>query len=174
MVTADESALHGRQSHRLVPANQLGLQVAGRERNKHGGHESDDGPRAQIHSRLHRMEAAQGVECAYGGYHKRARYEGCHLIVGELDPGPGIEQVGAEAVNTQRAIRFKEIAHGMLHEGVCHQNEVAGEPASQRDRQRSQEVIARTQSLFAPDERTDKGGFRERTRTCPPSPTSAR
>ena len=49
----------------------------------------------------------------------------------------------------------------MLHEGVRHQNEVAGEPASQRDRQRGQEVIARTQSLFAPDERSDKGAFQK-------------
>ena len=49
----------------------------------------------------------------------------------------------------------------MLHESVGHDNEVAGKPASQRDRQRGQEVIARTQSLFAPDERADKGAFQK-------------
>ena len=107
------------------------------------------------------MESAQGVECADGGHHERARDERRHLIVGELDPCPRIEQVGAETVNAQRAVRFDAITHRMLHEGVCHQNEVAGEPASQRDRQRGQEVIARTQSLFAPDERADKGAFQK-------------
>jgi hypothetical protein len=35
--TTVESALHGGQSHLLVPANHLGLQVAGGERNKDGG-----------------------------------------------------------------------------------------------------------------------------------------
>ena len=91
--TADESALHGRQSHRLVIANHLGLLVAGRERHKNGGNQPDDGSSAQIHSRLLRMESAQGVECAHGRHHERARYERRHLIVGELDPCPWIEQV---------------------------------------------------------------------------------
>ncbi len=49
----------------------------------------------------------------------------------------------------------------MLHESVCHDNEVAGNPASQRDRQCGQEVIARTQSSFAPDQRADKGAFQK-------------
>ena len=118
-------------------------------------------PAAQIQLRLHRMKSAQGVKCADGGHHERARYERRHLIVSELDPCPSIEQVGAEAVDAQRAIRFDAITHGMLHEGVCHDNEVSGEPASQRDRQRGQEVIARTQSLFAPDERADEGTFQK-------------
>ena len=107
------------------------------------------------------MESAQGVECAHGRHHERARYERCHLIVGELDPRPWIEQVKAETVDAQRAIRFDVVTHRMLHERVCHDNEVAGKPASQRDRQRGQEVIARTQSPFAPDERADKGAFQK-------------
>ena len=114
---------------------------------------------AQIHSRLHRMESAESVECAPGGYHKRARYEGSHLIVGVLDPCPGIEKVGAETFNTQRTVRSDAVTDRMLHESVCYDNEVAGQPTSQRDRQRGQEVIARAQSLFTPDKRTDKGAF---------------
>src|SRR5258707_15365484 len=103
------------------------------------------------------MKSAQTVECAHGGYHKRARYEGCHLIVLELDSYPWIEQVGAEAVDTQRAIRFDAVTDRMLHEGVRHQNEVGGEPASHRDCQCGQEVVARAQSLLSQDERTDEG-----------------
>src|SRR5258708_6504435 len=102
------------------------------------------------------MKSAQAVECAHGGYHKRARHEGCHLIVRELYSYPWIEQVGAETVDTQRAIRLDSMANGMLHEGVCHQNEIGGEPASHRDRQCGQEVVARAQSLFSPDERADE------------------
>ena len=41
--TADESALHGRQCHRLVLAHHLGLLVAGRERHKNGGNQPHDG-----------------------------------------------------------------------------------------------------------------------------------
>ena len=49
----------------------------------------------------------------------------------------------------------------MLHESICHDNEVAGKPASQRDRKCGQEVIARTQSPFAPDERANKGALQK-------------
>src|SRR5271170_29521 len=49
----------------------------------------------------------------------------------------------------------------MLHEGIRDQNEVAGQPTSARNRYRCQEVVARTQSLFAPDERADEGAFQK-------------
>src|SRR5262249_35004257 len=104
--TALESALHGRQGHRLVIANHLDLLVAGRERNKNGGNQPDDSSSAQVHSRLLQMESAQGVECAYGRHHERARDQRRHLIVAELNPGPWIEQVSTETGNAQRAIRF--------------------------------------------------------------------
>ena len=52
------------------------------------------------------MESAQGINAPDGRDHERARYERRHLIVGELDPCPWIEQVGAETVDAQRAIRF--------------------------------------------------------------------
>ena len=146
--TADESALHRRQSHRLVPADHLGLLVASREGNKHRCNQPDDGSRAHIHPRLDRMETAQAVECAHGRHDEGARYEGRHLIVCELDPGPGIEEIIAEAVNAQRAIRFDVVPHRMLHKGICHENEVRGQPASQRHRQRGQEVKARPQVFF--------------------------
>ena len=116
---------------------------------------------AQVNSRLLQMESAQGVECARCRHHERARYERRHLIVGKLDPRPWIEQVKPETVDSQRAIRFDVVTHRMLHESVGHDNEVARNPASQRDRQRGQEVIARTQSLFAPDECADKGAFQK-------------
>ena len=84
----------------------------------------------------------------------------------ELDPRPRIEQIKAETVDSQRAIRFDVVTHRMLHESVCHDNEVAGNPTSQRDRQRRQEVISRSKSPFAPDKRAEKGDFeKEREHT---------
>src|SRR5690242_14185131 len=44
----------------------------------------------------------------------------------------------------------------MLHECVGDQNEVAGNPTSKRDRNRSGKMRARSQSFLAPDQRTDE------------------
>ena len=45
-----------------------------------------------------------------------------------------VEQVSTETVNSEQSVGFDAISNGMLHEGVCHQNEVGGQPASHRDR----------------------------------------
>src|SRR6266568_3862478 len=49
----------------------------------------------------------------------------------------------------------------MLHECVRNENEVAGNPTSERDRNRSAEVSARAQSFLTPDQRTDKRALEE-------------
>src|SRR5580658_4472125 len=72
-----------------------------------------------------------------------------------------IQQVVTETPDAKCSSRIELIAHWMLHEGIRDQNEIAGQPASERNRYRCQEVIARTQSLFAPDERADEGAFQK-------------
>src|SRR5258706_168179 len=107
------------------------------------------------------MESSHRIKCSHGRNHERAGHERRHLIMGELHPGPGIQQVGAKTGNAQRAISLDSITHRVLHEGVRNQNEVAGKPAPECDRYRCQEMIPRTEPLFAPDQRSDKRAFQK-------------
>src|SRR5215471_5751707 len=74
----------------------------------------------------------------------------------KLDYSPGIEEICAEAVDTQQAVGFQLITNRMLHEGIGDEYEEAGDPATQRYSDRRHEVIARPQTLFAPDECADE------------------
>src|SRR5689334_7400259 len=47
----------------------------------------------------------------------------------------------------------------MLHDGIGHQNEVAGNPAANRNRYCSSEMSARSESFLAPDQRADEGAL---------------
>src|SRR6476659_10083317 len=49
----------------------------------------------------------------------------------------------------------------MLHERVRDQNEVAGDPAADCNRNRSGKMSARAQSFLAPDERADERALQE-------------
>src|SRR2546430_509473 len=49
----------------------------------------------------------------------------------------------------------------MLHERIRDENEVAGNPTSERDRNRSAEVSARAQSFLTPDQRADECALQE-------------
>src|SRR6266849_526470 len=81
--------------------------------------------------------------------------------MGELYPGPWIQEVGAETDDAQRAIGFDLITHRVLHESIRDKNEVGGKPAPQCDRYRCQEMIPRTEPLFAPDQCADKRAFQK-------------
>src|SRR5215510_12052345 len=61
-----ESAFHGRQSHRLMIANHLGLLVARRERNEERGNQSAYRSSAEVQSCLLQMNSAQSVKRSHG------------------------------------------------------------------------------------------------------------
>src|ERR1700731_3454812 len=44
----------------------------------------------------------------------------------------------------------------MLHERIRHQNEIAGEPTTERNRDRGSKVSARAESFLTPDQRADE------------------
>ena len=56
----------------------------------------------------------------------------------------------------QRAVGGDDVADGVLHEGVRHEDEVAREPAAHRHRHRGEKVLPRPEPLLAPDERADE------------------
>src|SRR5258708_7152341 len=94
--SAHESAFHCSESYRLMSANHLGLLIAGRKGNKHGRDKRSERARAQIESSLDRMESSQSIKGSDGCDYERAGHERRHLIVEELHPGPGIQQIGPE------------------------------------------------------------------------------
>ena len=49
----------------------------------------------------------------------------------------------------------------MLHERIRDENEIAGEPTPERDRDCSTKVATRSQSFLAPDQRADKRALQE-------------
>src|SRR5271154_3509735 len=107
------------------------------------------------------MQLPQRIQRPNRCDYERACYQGRYLIVRELDQSPRIQQVGTKTPDAKGSSRIDSIAHRMLHEGIRDQDEVAGQPTSERNRYRCQKVIARTQSFFAPDERADEGAFQE-------------
>ena len=51
---------------------------------------------------------------------------------------------------------LRSVTDRMLHERIRDQNEVAREPTTERDRDRSREMATRSESFLAPDQRTDE------------------
>ena len=151
-----EAALHRGEHRLLVARDHLGLQVPGRKRHEDGRGKAGDGAVLQVQPRLIAMDLAQRVERADGGDREGAGDERGRLVVRELHQRPGVEQIGAEIADGQRAVGGDHVADGVLHEGVGHEDEVGREPAAQRHRHRGEEVLARPEPLLAPDERADE------------------
>jgi hypothetical protein len=81
--------------------------------------------------------------------------------VGELHQRPGIEQVGAQIADGQRAIGGDHVADRVLHERVRHQDEVAGEPAANRHQHRGEKMLSWPEPLLAKDQGPDKGALEQ-------------
>ena len=94
---AHEFAFHRSECYRLVTADHLGLLVAGWERDQQRRDQPGESSGPQIKSRLGRMQLPQSVKRPDSCHDERAGHERRHLVVGELHPGPGIQQIGAEA-----------------------------------------------------------------------------
>ena len=107
------------------------------------------------------MRLSQRVERADGGDGEGAGDERGRLVVGELHQSPRVEQVGAQIADGQRAVGGDDVADGVLHEGVRHEDEVAREPAPHRHRQRGEKMLPRPEPLLAPDERADEGALEQ-------------
>src|SRR6516162_3645790 len=74
----------------------------------------------------------------------------------ELNKSPRIQQKVSEIRQCEAAIRSDRVAGRMLHESVCDQDKKTGKPAAGRNANGGQEVIARPESLFSPDQSADK------------------
>src|SRR5262249_653979 len=57
---------------------------------------------------------------------------------------------------SNQPIGFDSIADRMLHKSICDKNEISGNPTTQRNGDGGQEMRPRTESLLAPDERTNE------------------
>src|SRR6266550_4392458 len=95
--SAFKLSLHRRERDRLVIADYLRLLVARRKRNQERCDQTNERSRAQIKSRLNRMNVTQRVEGADRGDNERAGYDRGQLIMRELHERPRIQQVGAHA-----------------------------------------------------------------------------
>ncbi len=89
------------------------------------------------------VDALQRPVGAHRRHHEGARDHRGHHVVGVLDQGPGVQHEGPEARELQRAVGPHGIAHGVLHEGVGGDDEVAREPAADPERQGGSEVASR-------------------------------
>ena len=70
---------------------------------------------------------------------------------------PGIEEEAPEARKLEPAVRTRRVTHRVLHERVGGDDEIAGEPGTEEQRQRGREVAARAQAFFAEEEEPKEG-----------------
>ncbi len=64
-------------------------------------------------------------------------------------------------VEREHTVLADRVAGRVLHEGVGHQDEKAREPAPRRHADGGQEMLARPEPLFSPDEGTDERALQE-------------
>src|SRR6478752_7210629 len=102
------------------------------------------------------MNTSQRIKRSHRGDNERASDQRRALVMSELNKGPRIQQIGSEIKQSERTIRRDGVAGWMLHESVCDQDEKTGNPATGGNANCGQEVIARTESLLAPDQRADE------------------
>src|SRR5262249_4003633 len=70
-------------------------------------------------------------------------------------------QICPDTGDAQRTVGLDLMTNRMLHEGVCYENEVAGNPAPKRNCHRRHEMISGSQSLLAPNERADERALKK-------------
>jgi len=78
------------------------------------------------------MFAPQGVKRADGCHNKRSSNHSRTLVVQKHDQRPRVQQISSETLQTQAAIIRHRITHGMLHECIGHEDEIAGGPTAER------------------------------------------
>src|SRR5260221_14346756 len=102
------------------------------------------------------MNTSQRIKRSHRGDNERASDQRRALVMGQWNRSLGIQQIVDETTQCERTIRRDRVAGWMLHESVCDQDEKTGNPATGGNANRGQEVIARTESLLAPDQRADE------------------
>ena len=160
-LASDEFPLHRGKRDGLVGAHHLRLLVAGRKGDEQRGDKARKRAAAQEQRGLLLVSATQLVECADGCDDERAGDDGGNLVVGELNERPVIEHERAEVLDRQRAVRLLHVAGRVLHERIRDDDEIAREPAPQRDGHRGDEMINRAEPLLAEDEDAEEGAFQE-------------
>ncbi len=84
-LAADELAFHGGERDGLMPADHLGLLVAGRKGHQQRRNKTCERPIPEPKPRLIGVDAAQGVESTQGRHDKRSGHERRNLVMAELD-----------------------------------------------------------------------------------------
>ena len=98
---------------------------------------------------------------ADGGHDEGGGDDGGHLVVQELGDRPWIEDEGAEVAQAEDSVGAELVPDRVLHEGVGRDDEVAREPAADEERDRGEEVAARTEPSLAPDQQGEEARLEE-------------
>ena len=161
-VAAVELAFHCRERDRLIGADDLGLLVAGGKGDQQEKNQA--GQRARPPNKVWTgPDAARaGVKRTQRGNDERSGHDRRALVMSKLDHRPRIREVGSQTLHANGSIRLELITDGMLHEGVCNENEIAGQPAPGRNKNGREKMDPRAEPLLPPDQRTDKGAFHEK------------
>ena len=103
----------------------------------------------------------QQIERADRRHDERAGDHGAAHVVRVLPPRPRIQHQCPETAELHGTVRGCDISHGILHPGIGGDNEESGKPRAQKYRDRRPPVCARTQSLLAIQEQSEKRRFQE-------------
>ena len=125
-----------------MPGDELRLLVARGERDQHARHETRGDPHPEEPRSVVGVEPLEGVVGAHGRHHEGGRDHAGRHRVSVLGDGPRVQQKGPEVAEDEGAVGGGGVAHRMLHEGVRADDEVAGEPAADEEREGGQEVPA--------------------------------
>ena len=142
-------------------ADHLGLGIASGKGNQQRCDQTNESSCTQIKFRLNRMKSSERIKSANRGDNERASHDRGQLVVSELRKRPRIQEIGAQAGDAQRTVRFDLVTDGMLHERIRDKDEVAGEPTPERYRHCRSKVSARSEPFLTPDQRTDKRALEE-------------
>src|SRR6202023_1962659 len=151
-----EEAFHRRSGHGLVPRHVFAMQVACQKNLQRGKNYTRNYSDAHKYARVVGKLSFQQVVSAHAGHDKgRGNYRSAH-VVRVLQDGPRIQQQSPETVYLKAAVGCPLERHRVLHPCVGNDDEISGEPRSEKYQEGSAPMCFWGEALFSVQKQAQK------------------